>query len=90
MHSEATCCSTADPTEAVRRLRLAELNPGIDRAELERQHGHVWDPAGLAAEFEVIGFMAPLVVVRRKADGVVGSLEFQHEPRLYFNWQEDL
>ena len=30
--------------------------------------------------------MAPLVVVRRKADGMKGSLEFQHHPRLYFKW----
>jgi hypothetical protein len=80
----------ADPTEAFRRLRLAQLNPGIDRAELERLHGKVLDPVGLAADFTVVGFAAPLVVVRRKADGVVGSMEFQHEPRLYFNWQEDL
>ena len=83
----ATACE--DPTEAFRRLRLAQLNPGIDRTELERRHGKVLDPAELAAEFEVIGFMAPFVAVRRKSDGVVGSLEFQHEPRLYFNWQEE-
>ena len=31
--------------------------------------------------------MAPYVVVRRNADGVKGSLEFQHEPRFYFKWQ---
>ena len=49
----------------------------------------MWDPAGLAGAFEVIGFMAPLVVARRKADGRIGSLEFQHQPRFYFNWQED-
>jgi hypothetical protein len=29
----------------------------------------------------------PLVVVRRKADGVKGSLEFQHNPRLYFTFR---
>ena len=79
-----------DPTEAFRRLRLAQLNPGVDRAELERRHGKVLDPEELAASFTVIGFMAPYVVVRRRADGKIGSLEFQHEPRLYFNWQEDL
>ena len=44
----------------------------------------------LATAFEIIGFMAPLVVARRKADGRMGSLEFQHQPRFYFNWQEDL
>jgi hypothetical protein len=77
-----------DPTETIRRSRLAEINakPG-SREALEAEHGKVWDTLELAAEFEVIGFMAPLVVVRRKADGKKGSLEFQHNPRLYFNWQ---
>jgi hypothetical protein len=77
-----------DPTEAVRRERLAEINaePG-NRAALEAQHGKVWTTDQLSDEFEVVGFMAPLVVVRRKADGVKGSLEFQHQPRMYFNFQ---
>ena len=46
------------------------------------------DTGGLTST-EVIGFMAPLVVVRRKADGVKGSLEFQHQPRFYFNFVAD-
>ena len=79
-----------DPTEAARRERLAEINaePG-SREALERQHGPVWDTQQLAQDFEVIGFLAPLVVVRRKADGVKGSLEFQHMPRFYFNFVLD-
>jgi hypothetical protein len=74
-----------DPTEPIRRERLAEINaePGT-REALEAQYGKVWTTIELAEEFEVIGFMAPLVVVRRKADGVKGSLEFQHSPRIYF------
>jgi hypothetical protein len=78
-----------DVTEAARRERLAEINaePG-SREALEAQYGQVWDTQQLAQDFEVIGFLAPLVVVRRKADGMKGSLEFQHgPPRLYFNWQ---
>ena len=30
----------------------------------------------------------PYVVVTRKADSVVGSLELQHNPRYYFNFTE--
>jgi hypothetical protein len=77
-----------DPTEAIRRQRLAEINaePG-SRQALEAKHGQVWDTDQLRQEFEVIGFMAPLVVVRRLSDGKKGSLEFQHNPRLYFGWQ---
>jgi len=39
--------------------------------------------------YEVIGFQAPFVVVRRKADGQLGSLEFTHQPRRYFGWVPD-
>jgi hypothetical protein len=86
-------CSTeeyavSDPTEPIRRQRLAEINaePG-SREALEVKYGKVWDTQELAQEFEVIGFMAPYVVVRRKVDGVKGSLEFMHNPRFYFNFQ---
>jgi hypothetical protein len=77
-----------DPTEPIRRERLVEINsePGTRQA-LEAQYGKVWTTDELAEEFEVIGFMAPLVVVRRKVDGVKGSLEFQHNPRMYFSFQ---
>lgn len=77
-----------DPTETIRRQRLAEINlaPG-SREALEAAHGQVWNTDQLAEDFEAIGFMAPLIVVRRRADGVKGSLEFQHSPRFYFNWQ---
>lgn len=79
-----------DETEALRRQRLAEINaePG-SRAALEAQYGDVWDTSQLGGSFEVLGFAAPFVVVRRKSDGVLGSLEFQHSPRLYFNFQAD-
>jgi len=37
--------------------------------------------------FDVLGFMAPVVVVRRKSDGQKGSLFFQHHPRFYFGFE---
>ena len=75
-------------TDPTRRERLAEINAeAADRAALEVRHGQVWDTRGLARDFIVIGFAAPLVVVRRKTDGLRGSLEFQHMPRIYFNFQ---
>jgi len=36
--------------------------------------------------YEVVGFQAPFVVVRRKSDGQLGSLQFTHQPRRYFGW----
>jgi hypothetical protein len=78
----------SDPTEPVRRERLKEINaePG-SREALEGKYGQVWDTEELRKEFDVIGFMAPYVGVTRKADGVTGSLEFQHEPRYYFRFE---
>lgn len=77
-----------DPTEPIRRERLAEINaePG-SRQALEAQYGQVWTTDELSEDFEVIGFMAPFCVVYRKADGMKGSVEFQHNPRLYFSFQ---
>jgi len=80
----------SDDTEALRRQRMHEINaePG-SREALEAKYGQVWDTRELARDFIVLGFAAPYVVVRRKADGVKGSLEFQHSPRFYFNFQAD-
>lgn len=79
-----------DPTEAARRQRLVQINaePG-SREALEARYGQVWDTEQLRQHFDVIGFMAPLVVVRRRADGVKGSLEFQGSPRFYFSFVPD-
>jgi hypothetical protein len=74
-----------DSTEAVRREMLATGQPAADLAKADQR----WDTAQLSAEFEVIGFMAPFVVVRRRADGVKGSMEFTHNPRFYFNFVAD-
>ncbi len=76
--------------EDARRIRLQEINTDAgDRARLEARYGKVWDTEELRAEFEVLGFMAPFVVVKRKSDNQKGSLEFQHHPRFYFSFTED-
>lgn len=81
---------TEDPTEEIRKRQVREINakPG-SREELEAKYGQVWDTKELGADFEVMGFMAPYTVVRRRADGVLGSMMFQHYPRFYFEFKED-
>jgi len=81
-----------DDTEELRRDRLVEINSAVEsddvlteRQRLEAQYGQTWDAAQVVDDFDVLGFMAPYVVVRRRADGRKGSLEFQHLPRFYFN-----
>ena len=74
-----------DTTEGLRRKLMAQLAmEAADRVTLEHRHGHVWDPVELRRDFSVIGFLAPLVVVRRRSDGMLMTMMFQSEPRLYF------
>jgi len=50
----------------------------MERDELEKQYGQVWDTKQLQEDFEVLSFMAPLVIVKVKLIGQRASLEFQH------------
>ena len=79
-----------DYTEPIRRELVNEINanPG-SRESLEKTYGQVWDTEELSRDFEVKGFLAPFVVVKRKSDQVLGSLVFQHSPRFYFNFKEE-
>jgi hypothetical protein len=89
--SEPHTIPMQDPTENARRARQAELNNEAGgRQLLEDLHGQVWSTDELrASQYEVIGFMAPYVVVRDKVTGKKGSLEFQHSPRFYFSYRAD-
>ena len=79
-----------DVTEAMRREMLAWINREPQTIEeLRYRHGAAWSTATLVQDFEVLGFAAPLVVVKRRIDGQLGSLFFQHQPRVYFGWQSD-
>ena len=88
--SSTNATSTIDSTEDARRERLDEINsePG-SRTALEAKHGQVWDTIELQLDFRVVGFLAPFIHVRRRDNGEEGSMEFQHEPRFYFNFQLD-
>lgn len=81
---------TLEETEGIRRERMVELNAvGWPREVLEGAYGKVYSTDELRLEFEVVGFYAPLVVVKSKADGGLGSFEFQHMPRFYFSYVRD-
>jgi len=86
--NDETC--TLDPTEGSRQKRLEQINaePG-SRTLLEDVYGQVWDTVELQRDYIVIGFLSPFVVVRRRDTGEEGSLEFQHQPRFYFNYRSN-
>ena len=87
-----------DITEPIRRVEVAAINSSVEsddkasektRLEGIYGQGNVWDRDGLSERFEVIGFMAPYCVVKDRKTGKKGSVQFQHDPRLYFNYVED-
>jgi len=79
------------PAMANDDYRKLLIETGQPQADLAANTEQTWDTDQLRADFEVIGFAAPFVVVRRKADGKKGTLEFVpgEHPRLYFGWVEE-
>ena len=77
----------SDPTEQARRKLVEAINaePG-SREALEAQHGQVWDTDELQRDFKATSFMAPWIFVKRRSDGKMGALMFQHRPRFYFDF----
>lgn len=80
----------SDPTESTRREMVAEINsePG-SRESLEEQHDQVWTTSELQKDFEVLSFAAPFCVVKRREDGVRGTVTFQHDPRFFFGFEAE-
>ena len=92
-HQQTTTNMTTDTTENIRRSQVQEINSQIEsedrteeRKRLESLYCDVWDTDQMSDQFEVLGFMSPYVIVRRKSDDCKGSLQFQHNPRFYFNF----
>jgi hypothetical protein len=65
-------------------LVTAVFGEALARELIEQQQGQVWNADELARDFDVLNFSAPLVVVRRKVDGALGSLFFSNRPRFYW------
>lgn len=76
-----------DPTAAARARLIHE--GGVQKA-FEEDRGTMYSTDSLVCHFEVIAYAAPFVVARRKRDGVLGSLMFTHQPRIYFAWLPDV
>ena len=86
-----------DPTEVARRVAVAVINTAVGavaevtgddaaRKMLEKDYGTVYNTSELSDAFEVISFLAPYVLVKRKSDGQRGTLMFSHRPRFYFEF----
>ena len=62
----------------------------MTKQELEKEHGEILTTSDLTKDYEVHSFLAPIVIVTRRYDGVRGSMQFQHQPRFYFSFKEIL
>jgi hypothetical protein len=80
----------SDTAETIRRSLVQQIKTDAgDRERLEERHGRVWDTQELQHDFEVLQFAAPLIVVRQRTTGQMGSMFFQHQPRFYWGFQPD-
>jgi hypothetical protein len=79
-----------DETETLRLQRLVKINAErCSPTTLEARYGEIWNSEELSRGFTVRRFTAPYVVVVLNRDRQLGSVEFQHEPGLYFNFVPD-
>lgn len=77
-----------DPTAEIRKALIEARAPAMHAVAAIDRGEPIWTTEDLKRDFEVLSFAAPFVVVRRKSDSVVGSLEFVHSPRVYFGFKE--
>ncbi len=56
---------------------FTEWEPDMERLTTEQ----------MREQYEVLGFAFGFVIVRRKSDNVQGTLDFDHAPRFYYNFQ---
>jgi len=80
---------SSDPTESVRRVAVNILNSEAGpRKELEDKYGQVWNTKELQNDYITFGFLAPMIIVKRKSDSIKGTLFFQHSPRYYWGFEK--
>ncbi len=78
-----------DPTAAARKQMIDSAEPAADLLLNDQDGAGRWTTEEMQRDFEVLSFAAPFVVVSRRSDGQLGSLEFTHSPRVYFGFQAD-
>lgn len=77
----------SDPTEGIRRQMVGQMDVALEAA-IDRGETPMTTEA-MRRAYEVVGFLAPFVMVNRKSDGARGTLMFTHNPRWYFGWEAE-
>jgi hypothetical protein len=74
-----------------KRRNVLTAQPAKSREELEALHGRLWTVKDVAKDFVITAIIDHTVVVRRKEDDVVGTLEYQEgPPHVYFNFVQQV
>jgi hypothetical protein len=76
--------------DTIRSIMCEAINSGppATREIFESNGIDCYDTEQLQETFDVISFLAPYVSVVRKSDNVKGILTFQHNPRIYWGFEE--
>jgi hypothetical protein len=70
-----------------RKRQPVPADPPKSRAELEALYGEVWSPETFGRDFIVTAIVGSTLVVRRKSDDAVGTVEVQQgPPQFYFKF----
>jgi hypothetical protein len=81
----------ADQETPIRFLNRRDSSMSNEKQEsrpaLEAKYGQVWDAEEFARDFVATAIIGLTVVARRKTDNTVGTLEYQNDPRFYYQWQ---
>jgi len=74
---------------ARRKKLVRQINSQpLAKEELAAKLGEpVYDHEDVKEHYTLGNFLAPFVCVTRLSDGAVGSMLFQHAPRLYFSFK---
>jgi len=67
-----------------KRRKVTIAQPAKTRSELEALHGRIWTVQEVARDFVITAIIGQTVVVRRKADDLVGTLRYQQGPPLLY------
>ena len=58
----------------------------MDRAELEKEYGNVYNTEEVQEKYKITSFLAPFCFCIERKTGIKGCLQFQDMPRYYFHF----
>lgn len=70
----------------VYKMKINKLKIPLTYEELTTLYKDVWNVEKVREEFDILSFYKSNVIVKRKKDKQLGTLDYQHSPRFYYNF----